>query len=272
MCRPRPRFSIRHWPGSDGVASPLSLLYGAARQGFSAPAPGLASLTAALSLLIAAALVSPAWTGLPSGLTLSISGTMAAALLMTHAGAAAGRNGFSAGAGGDTMTTALCLAIALAGLIAALIALVQTFAPQWADGDWIAVPSGARAGGNLRQPNHLAHPAAAEFDCPGSGLARRHVRRPAQRWQLRPSLLDCYSSSCLPLSRTGVIGVAASRRMGSLMDRSAAAPLASLLLIAAPLMLRRCSGRLLNAWPTGGRLGRCPASIDYTWEVRDGRY
>jgi hypothetical protein len=36
-------------------------------------------------------------------------------------------------------------------------ALVQVFAPEWPDGDWIAAPaSPGRAVGNLRQPNHLS--------------------------------------------------------------------------------------------------------------------
>lgn len=47
--------------------------------------------------------------------------------------------------------------IAAAGLLSALIAAVQVFAPDWPDGSWIA-RSGlpGRAGGNLRQPNHLS--------------------------------------------------------------------------------------------------------------------
>jgi hypothetical protein len=45
----------------------------------------------------------------------------------------------------------------VAALISGAIGLVQVFVPAWADGDWIARASTpGRAGGNLRQPNHLS--------------------------------------------------------------------------------------------------------------------
>jgi hypothetical protein len=45
----------------------------------------------------------------------------------------------------------------VAGVLNLGIGLVQVFAPDWPDGDWIAA-SGivGRAVGNLRQPNHLS--------------------------------------------------------------------------------------------------------------------
>ncbi len=47
--------------------------------------------------------------------------------------------------------------VLLAALLNVGVALVQYFAPAWADGVWIARPTTAgRAFGNLRQPNHLA--------------------------------------------------------------------------------------------------------------------
>jgi O-antigen ligase len=48
-------------------------------------------------------------------------------------------------------------ALLLAGVLSSVIALLQVFAPQWTDGEWIA-RSGlpGRAVGNLRQPNHLS--------------------------------------------------------------------------------------------------------------------
>jgi O-antigen ligase len=51
----------------------------------------------------------------------------------------------------------LFIALALAGIASVLVGVVQVFAPQWADGEWIA-RSGitGRAVGNLRQPNHLS--------------------------------------------------------------------------------------------------------------------
>jgi O-antigen ligase len=46
---------------------------------------------------------------------------------------------------------------AAVGVLHAAVALVQVFAPELADGDWIAASSVAgRAVGNLRQPNHLS--------------------------------------------------------------------------------------------------------------------
>ena len=46
---------------------------------------------------------------------------------------------------------------AAVGVLHAAVGLVQVFAPDLADGDWIAHSSVAgRAVGNLRQPNHLS--------------------------------------------------------------------------------------------------------------------
>jgi O-antigen ligase len=45
----------------------------------------------------------------------------------------------------------------VAGVASSLIGIVQVFAPQWPDGDWVArtyIPG--RAVGNMRQPNHLS--------------------------------------------------------------------------------------------------------------------
>lgn len=51
----------------------------------------------------------------------------------------------------------VCRALLFAGLLSVPIALVQVFRPEWADGDWVArVGAQGRAGGNLRQPNHLS--------------------------------------------------------------------------------------------------------------------
>ncbi len=48
------------------------------------------------------------------------------------------------------------MALLVAGVLGALIGMVQVLAPQWADGTLIAQISGGRAAGNLRQPNHLS--------------------------------------------------------------------------------------------------------------------
>ena len=66
--------------------------------------------------------------------------------------------GADAGARPDAaqVWSAFALALLAAGLLSALVAVIQVFAPAWADGVWIA-RSGlvGRAVGNLRQPNHL---------------------------------------------------------------------------------------------------------------------
>ncbi|MEO7150102.1 MAG: Wzy polymerase domain-containing protein [Burkholderiaceae bacterium] len=115
-------------------------------------AASAAPLLAALGLLLGAALLSPLWTGLPASLALSSGGAIAAALLAAACGAALQRAGL-----GVSAFRALCVGLVVAGLGGTLIALVQVFAPGWADGSVIARSSIAgRAVGNLRQPNHLS--------------------------------------------------------------------------------------------------------------------
>jgi len=69
------------------------------------------------------------------------------------------RTGFAVSAQGQCAAAVkgLWLAMVIAGLLSALVALVQVFAPSWGDGNWIAYSSVAgRAVGNLRQPNQLS--------------------------------------------------------------------------------------------------------------------
>jgi O-antigen ligase len=62
----------------------------------------------------------------------------------------------SAGSGGLAFR-ALCLGMIAAGVASSLVGIVQVFAPDWPDGDWIArTYIAGRAVGNLRQPNHLS--------------------------------------------------------------------------------------------------------------------
>ena len=112
---------------------------------------GLGSLLAALALLALAAVAAPMWAGLPWTLALSALGTLAAAALLVVIGAALARSGLA-----PVAFHALCVALLVAGVLGALIGVVQVFAPQWADGTLIAQISGGRAAGNLRQPNHLS--------------------------------------------------------------------------------------------------------------------
>ena len=137
-------------------AAVTALLLGRANVAEAGMPSGVRPITGVLVLVIGAALTSVAWTGLPWSLALSAAGTASAGLVIALAGARCTTAGFAADADGGAMTGALCWGLAVAGSIASLIALIQTYVPAWADGDWIALPSGSRVGANLRQPNHLA--------------------------------------------------------------------------------------------------------------------
>lgn len=112
---------------------------------------GLGALLAALALLALAAAAAPLWAGLPWSLALSALGTLAATALLVLLGAALTLHGLA-----PTAFHALCVALLAAGVIGTALGVLQVFAPQWTDGDWIAQISGGRAAGNLRQPNHLS--------------------------------------------------------------------------------------------------------------------
>jgi len=113
---------------------------------------GLLALLAALALLLASSLASPLWAGLPSALALSGAGMIAAAALAALVGASAQSAGF-----GVPVFRALCIGMVVAGVASSLIGIVQVFAPQWPDGDFVArTYIAGRAVGNMRQPNHLS--------------------------------------------------------------------------------------------------------------------
>jgi O-antigen ligase len=113
--------------------------------------PGLRALLLALALLLLAALASAVWAGQPWALSLSAAGLIAAAAVTALVGAALQQAGLGAPA-----FRAFCVGLLVAGVASSAIGLVQVYAPQWADGNWLArsVTEG-RAVGNLRQPNHL---------------------------------------------------------------------------------------------------------------------
>jgi len=112
-------------------------------------AVALAALWALTS--ICACLAAMVW-GLPTSLSLSNVGMILAAALVTWVAATAQRTGL-----GTSALRGFCLAMAVAGLLSAVIALVQVYAPALPDGTWIAKSSiEGRAVGNMRQPNHLS--------------------------------------------------------------------------------------------------------------------
>jgi O-antigen ligase len=106
----------------------------------------------ALTLLVLATAFSFLFERLPAALALSSLGLLAAAMLALIIGSLASRHDI-----GRLAFLAMCTALLVAGGLSLLLALVQVFAPSWADGDWIArTATPGRAGGNLRQPNHLS--------------------------------------------------------------------------------------------------------------------
>lgn len=113
---------------------------------------GAQALLAAMALILASALSASLFASVPWSLSLSSAGAILAAVLVIAMAASAQRAGL-----GGVAFHAFCIGLVVAGIASTLIGAVQVFAPQLADGDWIALASIAgRATGNLRQPNHLS--------------------------------------------------------------------------------------------------------------------
>lgn len=114
--------------------------------------PAATCVVAALLILLGAALVSIRTAALPSPLGLSSAGMLAAALMVFLTANAARTLD-----DGNPAFEAFCTALVAVALVSTAIAIVQYFAPNWPDGNWIARPaSPGRVGGNLRQANHLS--------------------------------------------------------------------------------------------------------------------
>jgi O-antigen ligase len=175
-----------------------------------------------LTLLMAAA---AAWVGgLPRPLATSAAGILLAAAVLLAAGA------WAAAAGRDRaprIFALFCLGWLLAGLLNSVIAAVQVFAPQWADGDWIARSTLAgRAIGNLRQPNHLCTLLLWALI---AAMALRELRVLSVR--AHAVAVPCLIVALvLTASRTAVVGVALLALFG-LADRRLSRPLRIWLLL-----------------------------------------
>ncbi len=147
----------------------------------------------ALALIGAAALGSTAFGSLPASLMLSALALLAVAAVALLAGAAAPAQAF----------TALCIGLALAAVPNVAIALVQVFAPHWADGEWIARSAlPGRAVGNLRQPNHVASLLLWSAIALVALAELGRLRRP---WALAGLALVMWAV-VLTASRTGMVG------------------------------------------------------------------
>jgi O-antigen ligase len=102
-----------------------------------------------VGMLLALATLLP---GAPWGQRLSPLACLLLAGALLHASAAATRAGRL-----DDWVVPLALALMVAGLLSVGVGAVQVFAPELADGRWVAVPTIAgRAIGNMRQPNQLS--------------------------------------------------------------------------------------------------------------------
>ena len=231
--------------------------WGAVMVGAAADAGGLRSalarstaLLAALALVAALAAASSALGSLPWALGGSALGLLAASMALAAGGASLRAP--------LPLLTAFFAAWVVAGLASTAVALVQVFAPQWADGQWIARSGIAgRAVGNLRQPNHLAtlllwsvaalvplHEA-----CRGGARARAAT---VATWAGAAVLLF---GVMLSGSRTGLLGVVVLAAWG-LLDRRLSGTMRALLL-ATPLLC--AAGWVLLDWIAAAQSG--PAAL-----------
>ncbi len=200
---------------------------------------GLRALLLALVLLISACAVSWVGHGLPSSMTWSAVGLLAAAALVAVVGAATMTSGH-----GVAAFRALCMALVVAGVFSVAVGVVQVFAPEWADGQWIASTAlEGRASGNLRQPNHLSSlllwslvAALWLFESMDGHRSR----------QARAALVVLMAGFIFGLvlsgSRTGMLGVMALAAWGAL--DSTLSQRSRLMLCLSPLLYALCWGGL----------------------------
>ena len=187
-----------------------------------------AALLVALGLVAAAALLSSAVGALPWAIGVPAAGLLLIAMALALCGAALRP--------GPALWAAFFGAWVAAGVCNSLVAVVQVFLPDLADGNWIAL-SGApgRAVGNMRQPNHLATlllwSAVAVVPLVESGvLARTTARRAAAVALMALAILGVTLSG----SRTGLVGIVVLALWGGLDGRLSR--FSRGLLLAAPLL------------------------------------
>ncbi|MGZ5237024.1 MAG: Wzy polymerase domain-containing protein [Caldimonas sp.] len=203
----------------------LLVLGSALAQGARPHSSGSWALLGAIAILVLAALGASVWAGAPWPLSLSSAGTLLSAALTVAVAACVSRAGL-----GEQAFRAFCIALVVAGIASSAIGLVQVFAPNLPDGDWIAPASiPGRATGNLRQPNHLSSlllwsVVAAVW----LGEARVIYREIG--WMLALLFIEVI---VLSASRTGLLGMATLLGWG-LFDRRLSRP-TRVLLLAAPL-------------------------------------
>lgn len=186
----------------------------------------LQALSALLWLCAGSALGSVWATGLPLGLGLMAAGlSLSAWLVLWTAWRASHRIEVA------ELMDLVCAGLAWAGVAGLVLAVVQVFLPQLADGTFIAEPTTpGRAVGNLRQPNHFST-LMVWAACGAAWLGRRG------RWRIELALLMvvmCIGTVVWTASRTGMIAMALLTVWGW-RDRGLPRSLRALLL-AAPLL------------------------------------
>lgn len=169
----------------------------------------------ALRLLIVLLLVlaaGQAWTTAPFGQRLIPIATLLLAAVLAWVGghcarAWAGSTNWAGAAEpvGDFWWHGLLVGLLVAGLLSVGVSVVQVFAPDLADGVWLAATTTpGRAIGNMRQPNQLS--TLLLWACGAAvWLAHRH----GWRWPVTALLLVLLvGAEVLNASRTGMVGVA----------------------------------------------------------------
>ena len=208
--------------------------------------------SAALALMMLAALTSPGLNGLPWSLALQGLALLLSALLVLQLGASSVAAAplrppaESVSSSSGSLWAGFCYGLLLLGLASLLIGILQVFFPQFTDGNLIARSGIAgRAVGNLRQPNHLA--SLLMWACVAAVWlsAAGRLGGVARRWLLSALLLGLVFGVVLSASRTGMIGVFLLALWG-LLDRRIGR-LERWALMATPLMLA-LSWAALSGW------------------------
>ena len=197
-----------------------------------------AVLLAAMALVCAAAL----WSWLGAVLPASLALPALALVVMVMALAAAASVVRASGPWQEPLFAAWLVA----GVVSALIAIVQVFAPGWPDGDWIARSSiPGRAVGNLRQPNHLS---SLLLWSAVAVLPLLEMQR-LKRWPAAALFALMVLGVTLSGSRTGWVGVGVLALWG-LVDRRLTR-FSRALLLSAPLLFGLSFG-VLSWWSSHG--------------------
>jgi O-antigen ligase len=230
--------------------------------------PSRALQAAAVALLIGL-LMAGALGGLPGTLVLGMAAVvLAAGLVAAHAAASARRNDEA----GDAFVPC-AVGLAAAAAISMLVALIQAFAPDWADGDFIA-RSGlpGRAVGNLRQPNHLCSLLLWGVI---AVVALLEMRRLALKWAVALVVLMVFAVE-LSASRTGALGLGLLALWGAL-DKRLSRPARALLVLTPAIYALSYGGMALyGQWTdqafgaeariaTGEATGESPNSRKRIW-------